>query len=182
MKTIRLFLMLLVPTLLAAQAASGPSTFHRLLIFNEKNELLVIKIKSVHRWVTPGWYQDDRQTVREGLDGLAASYGLRIAPPVLHGVFTLKGPEAHEMSTRLIYTTSLKGGTFSLPDSVEEARWLPVPKALETLSFPHITTQIDQITKHPGTVWGGGQQITLENGVYGCKALEAPYPLFDRKN
>ncbi|MBI1751206.1 MAG: NUDIX hydrolase [Acidobacteria bacterium] len=180
MKTVFLLLMLLVSSLPAAQTAPRPSIFHRLLIFNEKNELLVIKIKSAHRWVTPGWYQDDRQTIREGLDGEAAGYGVRIAPPVLHGVFTLKGPE-HETSTRLIYTTSLKGGAFQAPGSVEDAKWLPVAKAMETLSFPHISAQIDHITKHPETVWGGAQLMTLENGVYGHKTLEAFYPIFDRK-
>lgn len=180
MKTISLIFMLLVSSLLAAQTAPRPSIFHRLLIFNEKNELLIIKIKSARRWVTPGWYQDDRQTVREGLDGEAASYGVRITPPELHGVFTLKRPE-HETSIRLIYTASLKGGTFKAPDSVEEVKWLPVPKALETLSFPHISAQIDHITKQPGTVWGGAQLMTLENGVYGQKTLEAFYPIFERK-
>ncbi|PHV04072.1 hypothetical protein CSQ96_27910 [Janthinobacterium sp. BJB412] len=68
---------------LYAQEAPKTSTFHRLLLLNEKNELMVVKIKNSNRWVTPGWYQDDRLTIAQGLDELAAGYGVKIATPKL---------------------------------------------------------------------------------------------------
>jgi hypothetical protein len=159
---------------LFAQEAPRTSTFHRLLLLNEKNELMVVKIKNSDRWVTPGWYQDDRLTLTEGLDELAASYGVKITTPNLRGVFTLKGAQ---VSTRLIYTTSIKSGVLKAPELIDEIKWLPIQKAVETITFPHIRAQITQISNYPGVVWGGSQTMYQENGVYGSKIVENFYPL-----
>ncbi|MBB3118228.1 hypothetical protein [Pseudoduganella violacea] len=135
---------------------------------------MVVKVKNSNRWVTPGWYQDDRLSITEGLDELAASYGVKITTPTLRGVFTLKGGQ---ISTRLIYTTRIKSGELKAPDIIEEIKWLPIPKAVETITFPHIRVQITQLTNYPDVVWGGAQTMYLENGVYGSKIVEDFYPL-----
>ena len=179
MKKLLLLVCLLYSHALFAQEAPKTSTFHRLLLLNEKNELMVVKIKNSNRWVTPGWYQDDRLTISEGLDELAASYGVKITTPTLRGVFTLKGSQ---LSTRLIYTTRIKSGELKAPELIEEIRWLPVPKAVETITFPHIRTQITQISNYPDVVWAGSQTMYQENGVYGSKIVENFYPLSGVKN
>ncbi len=157
-----------------AQEAQKTSVFHRLLIFNEKNELMVVRIKNSDRWVTPGWYQDDRLTIKDGLGELVASYGVKTTEPTLRGVFTLKGSQ---ISTRLIYSAKIDGGEIKTPELIEEIRWLPVQKAIEVITFPHIRAQISQITERPGTIWGGSQTMYQENGTYGSKIIENFYPL-----
>lgn len=174
MKKLLLLIGFLYTQAICAQEAPKSITFHRLLLLNEKNELMVVKIKNSNRWVTPGWYQDDRSTVTEGLDELAASYGVKITTPALRGVFTLKGSQ---VSTRLVYTTRIKSGELKAPDLIDEIKWLPIPKAVETITFPHIRTQITQISSYPDVVWGGAQTMFLENGVYGSKIVENFYPL-----
>lgn len=174
MKKILLLIGMLFSQALFAQELPKTSTFHRLLFLNEKNELMVVKIKNSNRWVTPGWYQDERLTIAQGLDTLAASYGVKITAPVLRGVFTLQGSQ---VSTRLVYTTKIKSGELKMPDLIEEIRWLPTQQAVETITFPHIRTQITQLSKHPDVVWGGTQTMYQENGVYGSKVVEDFYPL-----
>lgn len=174
MKKVLLLTSMLFSQSLFAQEAPKTSTFHRLLLLNEKNELMVVKVKNSNRWVTPGWYQDDRLTITEGLDELAASYGVKIATPTLRGVFTLKGSQ---VSTRLIYTTKIKSGELKAPEIIEEIKWLPIPKAVEIITFPHISDQITQISKYPDVVWGGSQTMYQENGVYSSQVVEKFYPL-----
>lgn len=174
MKKFLLLIGLLYSHALFAQQAPNASTFHRLLILNEKDELMVVKVKNSDRWVTPGWYQDDHSSITEGLDELAASYGVKITTPTLRGVFTLKGGQ---ISTRLIYTTRIKSGELKAPDIIDEIKWLPIPKAVETITFPHIRVQIAQLINYPDVVWGGSQTMYQENGVYGSRIVEDFYPL-----
>lgn len=162
-----------------AQELAKPSTFHRLLMFNNNHELLVVKVKNSNRWVTPGWYQDNSLTIKEGLDELAASYGLTITPPILRGVFSLKTSQNNELSTRLVYTTTIKSGELKTPDMIEEIRWLSTDQAMKLITFAHINTQIEQLMKFPGTIWGGSQLMYLEDGVYKAKFIEPFYPLTD---
>lgn len=174
MKKALLLLVLLFTPSLFAQEVPKTQTFNRLLIFNERNELMVVKIKNRDLWVTPGWYQDDHLTIKEGLDGLFASYGIKSTPLTLRGVFTLKGSP---ISTRLVYSATIKGRETKMSEIVDEIRWLPTQKAIELITLPHIRTQISQITRHPSILWGGSQTISQENGVYGSKIIENFYPL-----
>lgn len=161
----------------AQNELSKPSIFHRLLILNTQNEIMLVKIKNSNRWVTPGWYQVGNLSIRSGLDELAATYGIRISDPLLRGVFTLTGPQEKTVSSRLIYLVRVKSGAVQAPSTIEEIRWLPAEKAQELISFPHISAQIKQIMQYPTTLWGGAQLMTLENGVYGVKTLEDFYSL-----
>lgn len=161
----------------AQNEPSKPSIFHRLLILNTQNEIMLVKIKSSNRWATPGWYQDGNLSIRTGLDELAATYGIRISDPLLRGVFTLTGQQEKTVSSRLIYLVRVKSGAVQAPSTIEEIRWLPAEKAQELISFPHISAQIKQIMQYPNTLWGGAQLRTLENGVYGVKTLEDFYSL-----
>lgn len=177
----RILLLLLLtlswPTSLFAQEAPKISTFHRLLIVNESNEVMAVKIKNSERWVTPGWYQDDHSSIKTGLETLAGTYGLSITTPVLRGVFTLKGPKENELSTRLIYVVKIKGGQLKSPDAIGEIRWLNLQQVGEIITFPHISTQIRQIMSYPDDVWGGTQIMTHENGIFGVKFVEDFYSI-----
>ncbi|GAB3015113.1 NUDIX hydrolase [Bowmanella dokdonensis] len=176
-------LLTLLIALLGAQALCAkqdvtPSTFHRLLVFNHSNELLVVKIKDRELWVTPGWYQDQENTIRQGLTELAGSYGLKIVDPSLRGVFVLLMGQQQKTSTRLIHVAIVQKPDIQLPEGIDQARWLPVDQALELINLPHIRYKIEQITAHPDTVWGGTQKMHWEDGVNKFEVVEEFYPLF----
>jgi hypothetical protein len=172
-----LLLIMLISQSIFAQELAKPSTFHRLLVFNDNNELMIVKVKNSNRWVTPGWYQDHNLTIQAGLDELAASYGLKITTPTLKGVFTLKTAQNNELSTRLVYTTKMKSGELKAPEMIEEIRWLSTKDAMKLITFAHINMQIDQLMKFPGTIWGGSQLMYQQDGVYKAKFIEPFYPL-----
>lgn len=177
MRQVLLLLIVLFSQSIFAQETSKPSSFHRLLIFNEMNELMVVRVKNSNRWVTPGWYQDNRLTIKDGLDELAGSYGLKIIAPTLRGVFTLKSDQNNEISTRLVYSTKVESGEIKAPEITEEIGWLSTTEAMKLITFPHINAQIDQLTKFPNMIWGGSQLMYQEDGVYKSKIIESFYPL-----
>lgn len=177
LKKVLMLLMVLCSQFTFAQQTTKPSTFHRLLVFNDKNEVMVVKIKNSERWVTPGWYQDNNLTIKDGLDQLALSYGIKITTPTLRGVFTLKTEQNNELSTRLVYSTKMKSGEIKAPEMIEEIRWLSATQAVKLITFPHINAQIEQLTKFPDTLWGGSQLMYQDAGVYKAKLIENFYPL-----
>ena len=141
----------------SASAQKDVSIFHRLLITNAQNELLVIKIENTDFWVTPGLYQDKFQSVRQGLDSIANSYGLEVSKPNLKGVFLLKRDLGGKLSASLrnVYTTEYKSGSLKAPPGIDEMKWLPINEALQTITFPHINEMIKPISENPDEVWGG---------------------------
>lgn len=170
--------LLLVQPTSAQDISNQPNTFHRLLIFNEHGELLVVKIQGRDLWVTPGWYQDNQLTIQQGLEALTKSYGLTTGTPKLRGLFTLQMGDDQNISTRLIYSVVSLGGDILCPEGIDEVRWLEVSDALEVLTLPHIKYQLEQIVTYPTTVWGGSQHMFLENGVNKMNVLEPFYALF----
>ena len=100
-----------------------------------------------------------------------------ISAPLLRGVFTLRTDQNNEVSTRLVYSAKIESGKIKAPEIIEEIRWLNTGKAMELITFPHISAQLEQITKFPSTVWGGSQLMYQENGSYKSKTTEMFYPL-----
>ncbi len=176
-KKVLLLLVLSVSSPLFAQQTANISSFHRLLIFNEKSELMLVRIKDSDRWVTPGWYQDEKLTIRQGLEQLAESYGVKISSPLLRGVFTLKDGQSRVISTRHIYSTSITSGKLEAPALIGEIKWLPVQEAAELVTYPHISTQFMQITKYPNTLWGGTQTMQSDSNTNKSDTVDAFYPL-----
>ena len=154
------------------------SVFNRLLILNSKNELLVVKIENADMWVTPGFYQT-KQTIRQGLDSIASTYGLKIEMPELKGIFLLKRDINGELSTstRNIYTAKTKDRELKKPKGIEDAKWLPVNKAVEQITFPHINAMIEQIMNNPKKVWGGYLSQFKDNGQWKTKIVQDFYVL-----
>lgn len=159
-------------------AAESLPVFHRLLAFNQQGELLVVKIKDRELWVTPGWYQDNNLTVKEGLEKLAGSYGLTISDLKLSGVFTLRMGKEQSPSTRLIYLANTQGQGDILPEGIDKIAWQPLTEALQTINLAHIRYQVKQIIANPQTVWGGTQKMRWEEGINRFGVVEDFYPLF----
>ncbi len=86
----RIFLLVITFLILPlfAQENGEVPEFHRLLIFNSENQLMVVKIKNTNFWVTPGLYSKDKKLTNENLYKLATEYGLKVTKPSLKGIFT----------------------------------------------------------------------------------------------
>ncbi len=130
-------------------------TFHRLLIMNQSDELMIVKIKNSNVWVTPGLYQTHNQTIKEGLDSIASTYGITLTNMELKGVFTLQQKATGVMAIKNYFVTKVDGWGKYYPDILEEVRWLPLKEAYKLLSFPHINLFTKQVMAEPDVLWGG---------------------------
>jgi hypothetical protein len=162
-----------------AQVENDITIFHRLLIFNSQNELMVVKIEHTNFWVTPGIYQTKDQTIKKGLDSIAATYGLDIKELKLKGTFILKRELNGKRSTSLrnMYATKITDGVEKKPNGIEEIQWLTTAKAMEKITFPHINLMIKQIITKPDEVWGGTLLQFKKNENWKTKILEEFYTL-----
>lgn len=162
-----------------AQVEKDIPIFHRLLVFNAQNELLVVKIENTDLWVTPGLYLTKEQTIKEGLDSIASTYGLVLKEHKLKGTFILKRQVNGENSTSLrnVFTARIKSGSTKKPEGIEEVKWLSGSEALEIISFPHINAMIKQIVSHPDEIWGGTLLQYKENDTWNTKIVEQFYTL-----
>ena len=50
-----------------------------MLVLNKDKKLLVVKLKNHDLWVTPGLYQNSSQTIKQGIDSIASTYGIKIS-------------------------------------------------------------------------------------------------------
>lgn len=162
-----------------AQVEKDIAIFHRLLILNSQNELMVVNIENTDFWVTPGLYQTKKQHIKTGLDSIASTYGIELKNLKLHGTFLLQRElyEKHSTSLRIVYSANIKVGKIELPYGIAEVKWLSKNKAMELISFPHINMIIEKIMTHPDEIWGGTLLQFKENDNWKAKILEEFYTL-----
>ncbi len=108
------------------------------IIYNAENELMLVKIKDTDVWVTPGFYQDSTQFIKEGLHDIASTYGLKISNPELSGVFSIRREVegGKEMLLRNIYRCDYLSGVVHFPENqsfeIGEIKWQPRKKQYYT--------------------------------------------------
>jgi len=173
-------LLLMIPFLalsLFAQENEKISEFHRLLIFNAQNQLMVVKIKNTDFWVTPGLYSQNTELTNENLHKLASEYGLTVTQPILRGVFVLKNKKTNTDSNRYFFNVKVNGGDIKTPDNIEAIKWLPVDEALKVITFPHINILIKQVMDNPEVIWGGTVLRYKEGNKLKSKMTKSFYPI-----
>ncbi len=165
----------------AACAADNVSSFHRILLLNDRQELMMVRIEGRDFWVTPGWYQDSSLSAKQGLEKLVSSHGLAMTAPELRGSFTLRTEGKDGLSVRHFHVAYLTGGTEKLPEGIAEIKWLPFEQALEIMTFDHISMLARQVVENPGAVWGGSVERYGEDFARQARVTEEFYPLYPVK-
>ena len=138
---------------LYAYADNSVEEFHRLLVFNQQEELMVVKIKDTDFWVTPGLYSQDQESTNKALHKLAAEYNLKLNELQLRGVFSLTNKQSQKTSNRYFYYAKTSDLNYKLPENIEKIEWLPINKAMELITFPHINILLKQVIDYPDQIW-----------------------------
>lgn len=162
---------------LFSQEQSTFTIFNRLVLLNENEEIMLVKIKNVDFWVTPGVYQNKTQSQKEAFDEMIKSYGIQITDPKLHGTFNLHFKASDNVSVRNVYLAYMTSGTITLPEIIDEITWLPLDEALKKLSFPHISLKLEQVLKNKESIWAGSIIRYKENDAFKADILKAFYKI-----
>ncbi|WP_345331180.1 hypothetical protein [Mucilaginibacter defluvii] len=155
-------------------------TVQYLIVFNNKNEILMMK--NGLGWHTPAIRSDKPQAIREAMDSLSHTLGLRISNIKLSGVYTHKFrgvPDHPEVSFRTYYTALYQAGSINqLPGKGVEYYWIQTDKALPLLHFEFMKQQIRPILRDREKVWGGTFLITWEKNQFkNSEIIENVYQL-----
>jgi len=148
----------------------------RLIIINDKNEILMRKTK--FGWMTPAYRFYSKQNIHQVLDSMAANYGITIKNPKLAGLFTYKYTFKEKADTRQLYVAKYKSGTIRFPKD-EEVLWLPKEEAIKKLdsTVSSLSLITNQILKYPNTLWGGSFILSKVDGKLQSKVEENFYSL-----
>lgn len=179
---INVTLLLLTLNSLPSFSAGKVTTFHRLIIQNQNEEIMVVKIKNRNFWVTPGWYQDNSTKFNEGMKANAAEYGLSISPVELRGLFTLRDEKDDSVSTRNIFVAHTQGKHSKMPSYIDEIRWLSIKEAIALMTFPQISFALENIFENPNQVIGASLQLKKIEGVETLTIQEPVTTLFRSAN
>lgn len=175
MKNILLVLLVAFMCISAKAQESKVTTFHRMLVLNKENKLLVVKIKNKDIWVTPGLYQNSKQTLKQGIDSIASTYSIKVFDVELRGMYGLINPAQNYYSTRNMFVMKMDTKDLILPEIIGEVLWLDVDEAIELISFPHINDFIKDVFMFPDVMRYGTVERFMSNGKLESKISEAFY-------
>ncbi|WP_146106863.1 hypothetical protein [Polaribacter porphyrae] len=151
------------------------TTFHRMLILNEKNELLVVKIKNQNIWVTPGLYQNTKQSIQEGMDSIAKTYGIKVSNIELRGIYGVKAPSKNYFSTRNLFVMKTKSKHSKLPEIIDKAEWVSIKESEKFINIPYVNWFIQDVFHNPKTIRFGTVEKQLIEGKLTSKIVEQFY-------
>ncbi|MFK8061443.1 MAG: hypothetical protein AB8B78_15320 [Polaribacter sp.] len=176
MKNIILLFLALISLNLLSQKQKT-TTFHRMLILNEERKMLVVKIKNKDFWVTPGLYQNSKQSIKKGMDSIAKTYGLDVVDVKLRGIYGLKKLLENYYSTRNIFVMKTNTVNTKLPKILDNAKWLSINKAVKLINIPHINFFIKDVFQFPEMLRFGTVSIVKIDGKNVSKIEEEFYSL-----
>ena len=183
MKNILHLLLLLLLSLHAAAQETGNDsyTIQRLIIFNEKGEVLLEK--NNFGWMTPALRHNSKVSINQGLTDLAAEFGVQISRPELSGIFMFISDYKPISQFRQHYSAKLNGGALSIPENRLDVQWVSTGRAIELMSLPEtkaplaIRDMTQQILNYPEIIWGGTYLLSKENEKITYKTTEGYYPI-----
>ncbi len=178
------FIILLGVQSFAQETGHDSYTIQRLIIYNQKGEVLLEKHKN--GWMTPALRHNFKKPIKDGLESLAAEFGLKIETPKLAGIFMFISEYNPKSSFRQHYTSNLIDGELKLPEGKLDAKWFAPYKAIEMMSPPDakiifaVRDMTKQIFDYPHIVWGGTFALWREDEITKYKTLENFYPLAEK--
>ncbi|WP_163396459.1 NUDIX hydrolase [Flavobacterium limi] len=155
-------------------------TVQFLIIFNDKKEILMMRNQL--GWHIPAMRSDKPQAIREAIDSLAATIGLKIRHIKLSGLYTHKfqGVKDHpEVSYRSYFTADYVNGSIVQPEDKNiEYSWISIKEAPAVFHFDFMKKQTIPILKNRKKVWGGTFLIVWEDEkLKGSEITENIYEL-----
>lgn len=166
----------------AQETGNDSYTIQRLIILNEKGEILLQKHPS--GWMTPALRHNTETKTKEGLSNLASTFGLKISAPQLQAIFMYFHSDNKKPSFRQHYSCNLIDGKLIIPEGIMDAQWfLPNVAAEKMMALDaEIVTAVGEVTKHildyPDTIWGGSYLLIKRDGQKtDSKVIENFFPI-----
>ena len=167
---------------LSQETGNDTYTIQRLLIYNEKGEVLLER--NDFGWMTPALRHNTKTTIGNGLKQLAKEFNLDISSPKIAGIFMFIPDYKPISQFRQHYKCQKVDGELHVPADRKDAKWFSISKAIEVMSLPEtqapsvIREMTQQLLYYPKITWGGTFGLSKDgNGKITHQVLENYYPL-----
>ena len=176
------FLLLISGKSFAQETGNDSYTIQRLIIFNERGEILLQK--HANGWMTPALRHNTEITINKGLSKLALDYGLQISTPQLQGIFMYFHSDNKKPSFRQHYSSHLLSGEIKIPEGLFDVKWVTPHDSIDKMLNPDakIVSSVGEMTLHilnyPKIIWGGSYLLVKDEGKKTqAKIIENFYPI-----
>ncbi len=165
----------------AQETGNDSYTIQRLLIYNQKGEVLLEK--NNFGWMTPALRHNSKTTIKNGLMNLASEYGLKVSSPKIAGIFMFMADYKPISQFRQHFSCNIVDGKLKVPENKKGAQWFSISKAIEMMSLPDtkaplvIRDMTKQLLYYPEIIWGGTFLLSKNNGKISYKTVEEFYPM-----
>ena len=184
MKKALIFITIFIFTrpIFAQETGNDTYTIQRLLIYNEKGEVLLEQ--NDFGWMTPALRHHTKTTIHTGLKQLAQEFNLQVTSPEIAGIFMFIPDYKPISQFRQHYTCTKLDGKLQVPIDKKNAQWFPISKAIEMMSLPEtkapmvIRDMTQQLLYDPKMIWVGTFGLSKDDtGKITHRVLENYYPL-----
>ena len=165
----------------AQETGNDSYTIQRLLIYNQKGEILLEK--NDFGWMTPALRHNSQTTIKEGLMNLASEYGVKINSPKIAGIFMFMSDYKPISQFRQHFSCKIVDGKLKVPENKKDAQWFSISRAIEMMSLQEtkaplvIRDMTKQLLYYPEIIWGGTFLLSKKEGKITYKTTEGFYPL-----
>ena len=165
----------------AQETGNDSYTIQRLLIYNQKGEVLLEK--NDFGWMTPALRHNSKTTLKDGLMNLASEFGIKISSPKIAAIFMFTSDYKPISQFRQHYSSNSVDGQLKVPENKKDAQWFSISKAIEMMSLSNtkaplvIRDMTQQLLYYPKIIWGGTFLLSKKNGKISYKTIENFYPL-----
>lgn len=156
-------------------------TLQRLIVLNDAGEILMEQEQFGQGWSPPSMYSNTRQSVKESMDSLAFSRGIKITKPELKAYPTYKFAYHGQVSFRSYFVAQHLEGDLIIPKDLFAVKWMPIVEALSEIPVEAIRLITKQVLEFPKQMWGGSFLISENGELHETMVLEEFYPLFGEK-
>lgn len=165
----------------AQETGNDSYTIQRLLIYNQKGEVLLEK--NDMGWMTPALRHNSQTTIKDGLMNLASEFGVKVSSPKINGIFMFMPDYKLISQFRQHFSCDVVDGELKVPKNKKDAKWFSISKAIEMMSLSDtkaplvIRDMTKQLLYYPKIIWGGTFLLSKKDGVITYKTTEEFYPL-----
>ena len=176
-----IYILLTCLVLFGQETGNDSYTIQRLIIYNQKGEILLEK--NDFGWMTPALRHNSKVTINEGLENLAADFGLKISKPKLSGIFMFITDYKPISQFRQHYSCIYQEGELKVAKNKSKAQWFSINKAIEMMSLKDtkapfvIRDMTQQILYFPEIIWGGTYDLSRKTGKLTYKTKEGFHPI-----
>lgn len=155
--------------------AQFSSSFFKLCVYNEKDEILLVKWEG--EWEVVGNRFNQDMSISEFLEFMSLTMGIETDNWELRAIFTNHLPSPHPTIMHY-YSARYVSGEITPPEDCTNIGWFRKDEAMEVIPYPIMKEILNAIHENPKTLITAKGRVYLDkNGVRQEEMIEKPHAL-----